>query len=117
MFVQSLLLSIILAVAVLALLIHRLRGGLLKGHLNDGMLIVALPSDISGAKKKELLTLIEKRLPKGRVDSIADNDEESVLSYSFVKIDKNTMLELNSELKTIDRQLKSNMYFHRSGEV
>jgi hypothetical protein len=110
-------LSIILAIAVLALLILELRGGLLKGRLNDGMLIVALPSDIFKAKNKELLSLIERKLPKGRVDSLADNHEESVLSYSFIRLDKNTMLELNSELKTIDNQIKSNMYFNRSGEI
>lgn len=114
---NMLFLSIILAIAVLALLILELRGGLLKGRLNDGMLIVALPSDIFKAKNKELLSLIERKLPKGRVDSLADNHEESVLSYSFIRLDKNTMLELNSELKTIDNQIKSNMYFNRSGEI
>lgn len=114
---NMLFLSIILAIAVLALLILELRGGLLKGRLNDGMLVVALPSDIFKAKNKELLSLIERKLPKGRVDSLADNHEESVLSYSFIRLDKNTMLELNSELKTIDNQIKSNMYFNRSGEI
>jgi len=110
-------LGILLAVALLALMILRLKGGIMKGRLNDGMLIVSMPSNTFNVKSKELLELLERKLPKGRVDSITENKEESVLSYSFIKLEKDTMLELNSALKAVDSEVESNMYFNRSGEV
>lgn len=110
-------LGILLAVALLALLILRWKGSILKGRLNDGMLIVSMPSNTYKAKGKELLGLIEKKLPKGRVDSITENDKASILSYSFACLEKDTMLELNSALKSIDREVEPNLYFNRSGEV
>ncbi len=110
-------LGILLAVALLALMILRLKGGILKGRLNDGMLIVSMPSNTYKTKSRELLELLERKLPKGRIDSITENNEESILSYSFVKLEKDTMLELNDALKAVDNEVESNMYFNRSGEV
>jgi hypothetical protein len=114
---NMLFLGILLAVALLALIILRLNGGILKGRLNDGMVIVSLPSNIYKAKSKELLELLEKKLPKGRVDSITENNKESIVSYSFIKLEKDTMLELNSALKAVDSEVESNLYFNRSGEI
>ena len=110
-------LGILLAVALLALLILRWKGSIFKGRLNDGMLIVSMPSNTYKTKGKELLDLIEQKLPKGRIDSITEHDTASILSYSFARLGKDTMLELNSALKSIDREVEPNLYFNRSGEV
>ncbi|MFC2165333.1 DUF4956 domain-containing protein [Acidobacteriota bacterium] len=110
-------LGILLAIALLALMILRLKGGILKGRLNDGMVIVSMPSNTYKVKSKELLELLERILPKGRVDSITENNEESVLSYSFIRLEKETMLELSSVLKTVANEVETSMYFNRSGEV
>jgi hypothetical protein len=114
---NMLFLGILLAITLLALVILRWKGGIFKGRLNDGTLIVSMPSNTYKAKGKELLSLIEKKLPKGRVDSITETDTTSILSYSFIRLEKNTMLELNSALKSVDRGVESNLYFNRSGEV
>jgi len=110
-------LGILLAVALLALLILQWKSSILKGRLNDGMLIVSMPEHTYKTKGKELLDLIEKKLPKGRVDSITEHDTSSILSYSFARLEKDTMLELSSVLKSIDREIEPNLYFNRSGEV
>jgi len=114
---NMLFLGILLAVALLALIILRLSGGILKGHLNDGMVIVSMPSSTYKAKSNELLELLKKKLPKGRIDSITENNKESIISYSFIKLEKDTMLELNSALKAVDSEVESNLYFNRSGEI
>ena len=110
-------LGVILVVAVAALLIIRLEPGLLKGRLNDGMLIVTLPTGDYQSKSERILNFLEKKLPRGRIDSIAENHEESVISYSFIRMEKKTLVDLPVELKKLSKQAKSNVFFNRSGEV
>ena len=110
-------LGIVLATTVLGLLVLNLRGGLLKGRLNDGMFIVSLPNIQYREKNEQLLDLLEKYLPKGRIDSITENLEESSISYSFVRLEKKTLLELQNRIKEIAGEANSNVFFNRSGEV
>ncbi|MBN1842779.1 MAG: DUF4956 domain-containing protein [Deltaproteobacteria bacterium] len=110
-------LGIILTVAVLALLVLKSSTRLIKGRLNDGMLIITLPAKEARIKKQKILDFLEQKLPKGRVDSITENDDESIISYSFIKLGKNTMLELQSELNKLASKAKSNLFFNRSGQL
>ncbi len=109
-------LGIILTVAVVALLVLKLRRGL-KGGLNDGMLIITLPSSEYSEKSARLLDFLEKKFPRGKLDSITVNDDESSVSYSFIKLNKDTLLEFQNEMKEITAKAKSNVFFNRSGEV
>jgi len=110
-------LGVLLFVSVLALFI--LQGGraIFKGGMNDGMFILTLPAAEYRDKARELMELLEKTLPRGRFDSISESGEESILSYSFIKLDQNTLLELQADLKKIAAGVRTNTYFNRSGEV
>jgi hypothetical protein len=110
-------LGVILSVAVTALLIVHLGRGILKGGLNDGMLIVSLPAAVYRSKKAKLLELLEKKMPRGRIDSISENEDESIVTYSFIQLDKDTLLKLQGELKNLANQAKANVFFNRSGEI
>ena len=114
---NMLFLGIILIVAVAALLLLSLGRVLFKGRLNDGMLIITLPVQDYQDKRRELLDFLESKLPKGRLDGIAENHDESVISYGFIRLEKDTLLELQGELKGITKTAKSNIFFNRSGEV
>jgi hypothetical protein len=114
---NMLFLGIILIVAVAALLLLHLGRLLFKGRLNDGMLIVTLPAQDYRAKRRELLDFLESKLPKGRLDGITENHDESVISYGFIRLEKDTLLELQGGLKKIAKTAKSNIFFNRSGEV
>lgn len=110
-------LGIVLIVAVLGLMVLNLKGGLIKGRSNDGMFIVTLPNGQYPAKSEQILNLLKQKLPKGRVDSITENVEESTISYSFIRMEENTLLQLQSQLKEITSEAKSNVFFNRAGEV
>ena len=114
---NMLFLGIILVVAVAALLLLHLGRLLFKGRLNDGMLIVTLPAQDYRAKRRELLDFLESKLPKGRLDGITENHDESVISYGFIRLENDTLLELQGGLKKIAKTAKSNIFFNRSGEV
>lgn len=114
---NMLFLGITLFVAVVALFVLNFTGRLWKGRLNDGMLIIRVPAQEYSAKSSQLLDFLEKKLPKGRIDSIAENHDESVISYSFIHLEKSILLELKNELKNIVSNATSNIFFNRSGDV
>ncbi len=82
-------LAIILLIAIAALILLRFNGGLLKGRLNDGMLIITLLTDEYKTKDLEILKMIEGYLPRGRVEGITVKDDESTISYGFLKMNLN----------------------------
>jgi len=110
-------LGIILIVAVAALVALKIARVIYKGRLNDGMLIVTLPTSDYRNNKQELLELVEGHLPTSRIDSISESQHESVLSYSFIRLKKEAMLELQNKLTEISDELKTNIFFNRSGEI
>jgi len=110
-------LGIILLVAVGALVVSRAAQPLLKGRFNDGMLIITLPTSEYQGQNVKLTNLLEKKLPKGRIESITESRDESVISYSFRQMTKDTLRELPGEVRKIAGNAKSNVFFNRSGEV
>lgn len=110
-------LGVILIVAVVALVTLKIARGIFKGRLNDGMLIITLPTAYYRNNRENMLELVEKHLPSSRIDSISENQNESVISYSFVRLEKKSMLKLQDKLAKISNELKSNIFFNRSGEI
>lgn len=110
-------LGVILIVAVVALVSLKIARGIFKGRLNDGMLIITLPTAYYRNNRENMLELVEKHLPSSRIDSISESQNESVISYSFVRLEKKSMLKLQDKLAKISNELKSNIFFNRSGEI
>lgn len=110
-------LGVILIVAVVALVTLKIARGIFKGRLNDGMLIITLPTAYYRNNRENMLELVEKHLPSSRIDSISESQNESVISYSFVRLEKKSMLKLQDKLAKISNELKSNIFFNRSGEI
>ncbi len=110
-------LGIILITAVLALAILNWRGGVLKPRWENGMFLVTLPTPRYHEKSEQIVELLEKSLPGGRLDSISERPDEATLSYSFTRIDKDTIPGLQRRLKEIDAEAVSNIFFNRPGGV
>ncbi|HDP95496.1 MAG TPA: DUF4956 domain-containing protein [Candidatus Aminicenantes bacterium] len=110
-------LGIFLLVTVAALLIQRASGGMLMRGKNDGMIIVTLAAEDYYRVSADLVDLLEKRLPKGRFDSISENADESVMAYSFIQREKNALIDIQRELRSLVPGIRSNLFFNRSGDV
>lgn len=110
-------LGVLLAVAVLALFILRVGHDVFKGNMNDGMFIVTLPEAEYQSKAGNLMALLAEKIPRGRLDSIARSGEESIINYSFTKLDSRTLLDLQDELKKISSSSGTSVYFNRPGVV
>jgi len=110
-------LGIILFIAVVALFLMRFNKGLLKKRINDGMLIITIPTNEYQTKNREILDMIEEHIPKGKIDGISVKDDESTISYSFFDIKKNTFSDFQKNLQETINNAKLNLFYNRSGQI
>jgi len=107
-------LGIILLVAVIALIMQSFGTRMFQGRVNDGMMITSMSIQDYTANKSAILNLLDEMIPKGKIDSISETEKESILSYSFIRLNKNLVLEIQDRLKTIAPDAKVNVFFNRS---
>lgn len=110
-------LGILLAITYIGLLILTRGPHFLKTRLDDGMLLVTVPADEYRIKSANILNYLDEKIPRGKIESILESEEESVISYSFNQINKNMLLQMQSELNELAAGLKSNVFFNRIGDV
>jgi hypothetical protein len=110
-------LGILLTITYVGLLILKRGPRYLKGRLDDGMLLVTLPTGEYRLKSAHILDYLDEKIPRGKIESILENDDESVISYSFTHLKKNMLLEVQSELNDIAAGIKSNIFYNRRGEI
>ena len=110
-------LGILLIVTYIGLLFLKKGPRFLKGRLNDGVILITLPTGEYKSKGNSIMDYLEKQLPRGKIESIIENKDETVVSYSFTHFEKNTMLEVQHELKELAASIRSNIFFNRVGEI
>ena len=106
-----------MVVGFLTLLALKFGRGIFKGRMNDGMFILAMPTSEYQSRSVKLLSLLKNKLPDGRIESITENHEESIVSYNFIRLEHDTLVELQRELKKFSNEIKSNVFYNRSGEI
>ena len=94
-------LVIILAVALLALLARRFTPSIISGPSGDGSLILSLAAEEYDQHGKELLPILERRLPRARVESVSRADGQVVLTLSFRSRRAAGLIELEAELRSL----------------
>ncbi len=109
-------LGILLLVAVAGLLLQKLAGRFFKGRLNDGMIVVAMPTATYKNRGVELLSTLRERVPCGRLDSLCEQAGETIISYSFARLTPDAMPAIETFSRTIP-ETRLNIFFNRPGEV
>ncbi len=89
-------LGIVLLVAVVALLL--LKSGILYQPQDEGVILVTLPIDQHQSKYSKLVAYLDETTSRGRVESISKTDAESVISYAFKGLGKNSLTDLQAGL-------------------
>lgn len=113
---NMLFLGLVLVVAVLGLLLQKLAARLFKGRLNDGMVILSMPSKSYKLHGRELLDLLRENLPTGRLDSLSEQADETVISYNFARMPHGAMPAIEAFRQTIPNT-RLDVFFNRPGEV
>lgn len=110
-------LGIILLVTFIGLLILQSGPRFLKGRLNDGMLILSVPAEEYNVKAGDIFGYLKKTLPAGKIESITENQGDSVISYSFSTIEDDMILKIKQELSAISNRINSSFFFNRIGDI
>jgi hypothetical protein len=110
-------LGIILLVTFIGLLILQSGPRFLKGRLNDGMLILTVPAGEYNGKAGDIFGYLKKSLPAGKIESITENQGDSVISYSFSTIEDDMILKIKQELSVISNRISSSFFFNRIGDI
>ena len=109
-------LGIVLLIAVCGLFLLNTKRGILKRRLNDGMLVLSIPSEPSTDKKRELLSCLDRTVPNGRLESITETEAETVITYGFLNMDRQALLATDA-VKAIADSARVEIFFNHAGQV
>jgi len=110
-------LGVLLVVTFIGLLLLNKGPRLFNKNLNDGVILVSVPALAYSQQSQSILDFLKQHLPGGQLESVIENEDESVVSYSFNQFDQPLMLEVQAGLKALSSQIKSNIFFNRSGDI
>ena len=110
-------LVILLLVCVAALLGMQFFQRIFKGGLNDGTIILTLPSGDFQEKSTVIFQLLNEAVPQGRIDSITDNQGETVISFNFIRLEQELFLQLQDKLRESAASVRANLFYNKQGAI
>jgi len=110
-------LAILLIIAFIGLLIINNGPRLLKGPLNDGIIMATIPPAEYKQNSVKVLSYFENKFPDGKIESILENHDNTVLSYSFKHIDNSDIVQIQVDIKELHEEIKTNIFFNRTGDI
>jgi hypothetical protein len=84
---------------------------------SDGTIVISMPANGKPTDPAAITTLLRKRLPKARLESVAQNDRETVVSYNFQDIPDNALSGFHDELNAAAGPSSYNVFFNRPGAL
>jgi len=108
--------GIIFVVALAALFAMSWTRGL-SGAASDGTIVISVPANGTPADPAAMTALLRKRLPKARLESVSQNDRETVVSYTFQGITDSALAGLQAELNTAAGPSSYNVFINRPGAL
>lgn len=106
-------LGILLAIAVLALVVRRYGPAILRDPQQDGVIVLSLAGGEAAANQDPILDLLDARLRQGHVESISRTPDGVEISYSFKGLKRQSLSELQDELKTRIGASNFSIFFNR----
>jgi hypothetical protein len=84
---------------------------------SDGTIVISMPANGRPTDPTAITTLLRRRLPKARLESVAQNDRETVVSYNFQDIPENALAGFQDELNSTAGPSSYNVFFNRPGAL
>jgi len=107
--------GLLLLVAVLACLATWFGPRILKESIDDGVLMVTLPHSEYSSSYPKLVECLDRRVRRGRIESLARNGGEAVLSYGFSGLKRDSLAGLQSDLDALLGPSSYSIFFNRPG--
>ena len=83
----------------------------------DGTIVISLPANGKLADPAAITAVLRKRLPKATLESVAQTDSETVVSYNFRSISDDALAGLQADLNAAAGQSTYNVFFNRPGAL
>ncbi len=107
----------VIFVVALAALFGQALARRFTGAESDGTIVISLPASGQSADPAAITTLLRKRLPKAKLESISQTDRETVVSYNFQAVSDNALSGLQAELQSAVGPSSYNVFFNRPGAL
>jgi hypothetical protein len=108
--------GIIFVVALAALFGQALTRRLGQGA-GDGTIVISLAAGGQAADPAAITALLRRRLPKAKLESVSQNDRETVVSYNFQGLSDTALAGLQAEISDAAGPSSYNVFFNRPGAL
>lgn len=114
---QFLLLGVLLAVGVAVLAAQKYFPGLTESKRKDGLLLITLAGQPTQDAKDQLFALLEKRLTRGNLQSVAYGGDLTTIQYSFNGMRQDSLNGLHDAVQRITPVERLNVFFNKQGAL
>lgn len=114
---QFLLLGALLAVGTAVLVAQRYFPGITESRRKDGLLLITLLGQPTPDAKTELFALLQKKLTRGSLQSVAYAGDLTMIQYSFNGIQQDSLDGLHEAVQRITPVERLNIFFNRQGAL
>jgi hypothetical protein len=83
----------------------------------DGTIVISFPANGKPADPAAISAVLRKRLPKAKLESVSQTDNETVVSYNFQGISDNALNGLQADLNAAAGPSTYNVFFNRPGAL
>lgn len=107
---NMLFLSIILVMALIALLTINFGSGFLDLSNNNSMLVIVLPGEKYKTAQLQIVEVLDHFLKNKRLDSLVEENGNVTLSYNVLNAKESDILALQNSLQDVDTVITTSMY-------
>jgi hypothetical protein len=104
-------LMVIFSVAIIGLIILKFDKKFFRKNAEEGMLIIKVATKAYQDSNTKILELVKKQVKSSRTDSIIEEKDMCTLTFSFTKFNDEELLDFTSEIKNIDREIQTNIFY------
>jgi len=103
-------LAIVLIIALAALFLNAIRGGIFELSQNNGMVILTIPKEKYDSIKEQLQELIEQSLPVNRLDSLVEEETKITFTYNTLNSKNSDIIALQTLCSKLDGSIQISVY-------
>jgi hypothetical protein len=107
----------VIFVVALAALFGQALGRRFTRAEGDGTIVISLAAGSTAADPAAITALLRRRLPRAKLESVAQSERETVVSYNFQGLSDAALAGLQAEISDAAGPSSYNVFFNRPGSL
>ena len=108
-------LGVILVLVLAALWLQESAPGILRGTPGAGVILISLPPDEFAQKRDALFETLDGAVERGRLESLSQDRDEVVVTYSFRRLESPAAVDLQQRLGEVAEPGHISLSYERDG--